>query len=160
MLVAQALTPTVRSGNSRLFGGIYNRKLNVPIKVGHGRSHSTDLNWPRLLPPTGPSQSAVSYIGRFHYLWLIMQEWIVCARQCAIHFIIMYSTFTLIFWGYLRPIIPVIPIVSMDVTLTSRMQRVCCSGCHFLFHLVLFSFFIPLVHARKKNPNVTVTYFH
>ena len=27
-------------------------------------SHSTDFNWPRLLPPTGPSQSGVSYIER------------------------------------------------------------------------------------------------
>ena len=36
----------------------------MPIKAGHGPSHSTDFNWPRLLPPTGPSQSGVSYIER------------------------------------------------------------------------------------------------
>ena len=36
----------------------------MPIKAGHGPSHSTDFNWPRLLPPTWPSQSGVSYIER------------------------------------------------------------------------------------------------
>ena len=40
------------------------RKFNVPIKAGHGPSHSTDINWSRLLPPTGPSQSRVRYIER------------------------------------------------------------------------------------------------
>ena len=48
----------------RVIGRIYNRKFNVPIKAGHDPSHSTDINWPRLLPPTGPSQSGVSYIER------------------------------------------------------------------------------------------------
>ena len=41
-----------------------NRKFYVPIKAGHGSSNSTDLNWLRLLPPTGPSQLGVSYIER------------------------------------------------------------------------------------------------
>ena len=40
------------------------RKFNMPSKGRHGPSHSTDFNWPRLLPPSGPSQSGVSYIER------------------------------------------------------------------------------------------------
>ena len=51
-------------GKFRVIGRIWNRKFNVPIKAGHGPSHSTDFNWPRLLPPTGPSLSGVSYIER------------------------------------------------------------------------------------------------
>ena len=46
-------------------GRVYNRKFSVLIKAGHGPSHSTDFNWPRLLPPTRPSQSGVSYIERW-----------------------------------------------------------------------------------------------
>ena len=65
MLVAQAPAPTIRSGNSGLLGGFRIESFNVPIKAGHGTSHSTDFNWPRLLPPTGPSQSGVSYIERW-----------------------------------------------------------------------------------------------
>ena len=51
-------------GQCRVIGRIWNRKFNVSIKAGHGPSHSTDFNWPRLLPPTGPSQSETPYIER------------------------------------------------------------------------------------------------
>ena len=48
-------------GQFWVIGRILNRKFNVPIKAGHGPSHSTDFNWPRLLPPTGPSQSSQEF---------------------------------------------------------------------------------------------------
>ena len=51
-------------GQFQVIVRIYNRKFNVPIKARHGPSYSTDFNWPRLLPPTGSSQSGVSFIER------------------------------------------------------------------------------------------------
>ena len=43
-------------------------EFRIESKAGHSTGSpthdSTDINWPRLLPSTGPSQSGVSYIER------------------------------------------------------------------------------------------------
>ena len=54
----------IRQFQFRVIGIIYNGKFNMLIKAGHSPSHSTDFSRLRLLPPTGPSQSGVSYIER------------------------------------------------------------------------------------------------
>ena len=70
MLVAQALAPTVRSGNSGLLGEFRIESLTCPSKPDTARpvplmtQLTSTINWPRLLPPTEPSHSGVSYIER------------------------------------------------------------------------------------------------
>ena len=61
-LVTQALTPTVRSGNSE-YRENQKPKFSVPIKAGHGPSHSTVFNWLRLLAPTADHPRQESHVS-------------------------------------------------------------------------------------------------